>query len=65
MRILLNGQSVETAARTLADLVEECAFDARVVATALDETFVPRTLRATTDLRDGARVEILAPMQGG
>lgn len=65
MRIWLNGEPIETRAHTLATLVEERAFDAASVATALDETFVPRPLRTTTHLRDGARVEILAPMQGG
>lgn len=65
MRIVLNGRSVETTARTLADLVERHDFDESCVATALNETFVPRALRSETDLHDGARVEVLAPMQGG
>ncbi|WP_102222882.1 sulfur carrier protein ThiS [Acidimangrovimonas sediminis] len=65
MQILLNGAPVETAARTLADLVEERALDATSVATALDAEFVPRALRPATSLTEGARVEIVAPMQGG
>lgn len=65
MRIVLNGQSIETTSVTLADLVAEHNFDAPSVATALNATFVPRALRAETDLHDGARVEIVAPMQGG
>lgn len=65
MRIDLNGQTLATAATTLSALVEEQGLDAASVATALDGSFVPRTLRAAAALRDGAKVEILTPMQGG
>lgn len=65
MRIDLNGQSLTTTATTLSALLEEQGVEATSVATALDGTFVPRTLRAATPLRDGAKVEILSPMQGG
>ncbi|PTQ68295.1 sulfur carrier protein ThiS [Celeribacter persicus] len=65
MRIDLNGTSYETPARTLADLIAETGAEAAAVATALDGVFVPRDARAATLLSDGAKVEILAPMQGG
>ncbi|WP_172328495.1 sulfur carrier protein ThiS [Mangrovicoccus sp. HB161399] len=65
MRIDLNGERVTTAAATLAALVEERGHDAASVATALDGAFVPRGLRGAALLEDGARVEILSPMQGG
>ncbi|MFC2968615.1 sulfur carrier protein ThiS [Acidimangrovimonas pyrenivorans] len=65
MRIDLNGRSIETAAGTLAELIDERGFQAPSVATALDGAFVARGQRAETVLREGARVEIVAPMQGG
>lgn len=65
MRIDLNGESLTTTATTLSTLLEEQGFDATSVATALDGAFVPRPMRAATGLRDGAKVEILSPMQGG
>lgn len=65
MRIDLNGTPVETDAGSLAALIEEQGFDAASVATAMDGQFVPRPARATTVLRDGAKIEVLSPMQGG
>ena len=65
MQIDLNGESLETSAATLADLLVERGHDPASVATALDGTFVPRALRAQTALRPAAKVEVLAPMQGG
>ena len=65
MRIELNGERVETAAASLAELVAERGFDAACVATALDGEFVPRAARSAAPLAEGVRVEVLAPMQGG
>lgn len=65
MRIELNGESLTTEAATLAGLLAERGFDPNSVATAIDGDFVPRSLRADTALRDGVKVEVLSPMQGG
>lgn len=65
MRLELNGEPVEVRATTLAELVEEQGYQPRAVATALDGVFVPLPCRAGTALRDGARIEVLSPMQGG
>ena len=65
MQIKLNGAATQTGATTLAQLIEEQGFAAEVVATAVDGVFVPRGTRETVQLTDGARVEVLAPMQGG
>ncbi|MEM0922705.1 MAG: sulfur carrier protein ThiS [Pseudomonadota bacterium] len=65
MQIIVNGTAHNTAAGTLAALVEELGHDAGVVATALNGEFAPRSDRAGTSLAEGDRVEILAPMQGG
>lgn len=65
MQIELNGETVTTAATTLAALIDERGLDPASVATALDGAFVPRGMRAATPLVPGARIEALAPMQGG
>ena len=66
MQIMVNDQHHEVTAPTLAAVLAELGYAATArVATALDGRFVPAAQRAATALHDGARVEILAPMQGG
>lgn len=65
MNIVLNGEAVDTAADTLAALLVEIELEDAVVATALNGDLVPCDQRAKTILKDGDRVEVLAPMQGG
>lgn len=65
MRLEVNGTAQDLRATTLSGLLEELGFEPAAVATALNGDFVPRALRATTPLTEGARVEVLAPMQGG
>ena len=64
MKIVLNGEVRIVLAETLSDLLEECGFPFRV-ATAVNEEFVPSSLRIAHKLTDGDRVEVVAPMQGG
>lgn len=65
MRIELNGLGVTTDASNLAALLDEHGFDATSVATALDGEFVARGARASILLKEGVKVEVLSPMQGG
>lgn len=65
MQIELNGAPLTTAASTLAALIEEQGFHPATVATALDGAFVPAADRHDTSLHDGAKIEVLSPMQGG
>ena len=64
MRITLNGTPTSTAAATLADLLEEQGFGARV-ATARNGDFIASGQRTETRLNDGDLIEVVAPMQGG
>ncbi|WP_170571004.1 sulfur carrier protein ThiS [Ruegeria atlantica] len=64
MKIVLNGAPQEVRAETLSELLEECGFSGRV-ATAVNEEFVPSSLRIGHALNDSDRVEVLSPMQGG
>jgi len=63
--ITVNGEPIETQARTLAELVAGCGFAETQVATALNGDFVAKGARAATLLREGDKVEIVAPRQGG
>lgn len=65
MRVIVNGQSLETDAATLAALMAERAMEGGWFATAVNGDFVPADARAVTPLADGDRIEILTPMQGG
>ncbi len=65
MKLIVNGTAMESAAKTLADLLDELGKTEAKVATAVNEAFVPAGARATQILDDGDRVEIVAPRQGG
>lgn len=64
MKITVNGDNMDVAATTMADLLVELAYDGKI-ATALNEEFVAASNRNNFELHEGDRVEILAPMQGG
>lgn len=65
MQIELNGEKITTTAANLDGLVQERGFDAASVATALNGAFVPRGMRVEAALTEGAKIEVLSPMQGG
>ena len=66
MQILVNDERHDVTAGNLAALLDELGYDANSrIATAVDGSFVAASRRAVHVLHDGARVEILAPMQGG
>ncbi|MDA5093678.1 sulfur carrier protein ThiS [Aliiroseovarius sp. KMU-50] len=65
MKLHVNAELREVQASTLAQALPELGFDCPALATALNGTFVPREVRASTELTDGDRLEVLAPMQGG
>ena len=65
MRIDVNGEARELTGPTLADALTELGWAEARVATALNGDFVPKVARGETALKDGDRLEVLAPMQGG
>ncbi len=65
MQIRVNGKELEVMAATLAALLSELEYEDATVATALNQNFVRKADRLTTNLRDGDAVEILVPKQGG
>ena len=64
MRIHVNGKPRDVASATLADLLRELDYRDHV-ATALNQNFVRRQDRPSTNLKEGDAVEILVPRQGG
>ena len=65
MQIVVNGEPQDVPAATLAEALAALDYADAVVATALNGAFVPKRLRGQTPLRDGDRIEIVAPRQGG
>ena len=65
MKIVVNGESLRAQASDLAALLVELDYEPALVATAVNETFVRAKEREATALREGDRVEILTPRQGG
>ena len=64
MKITINGNSQLIQANNLEDLLLELKYQGKL-ATALNENFIPFNERKKTILKDGDRVEIVAPMEGG
>ena len=65
MRLVVNGEPQDVPAATLAEALQSLDLAEAKVATALNGEFVPARAREATSLKDGDRIEILAPRQGG
>jgi sulfur carrier protein len=66
MIVTVNGERRELVdGATVASLVDELSAPARGVAVALDGEVVPRAQWPGTSLADGARIEVVAAIQGG
>lgn len=63
--IVVNGRALITSCGSLAQLVAAQTSPDAKIATAVNGTFVPTRLRATTLLQPGDKVEIVSPRQGG
>ncbi len=65
MILILNGQPYDTAASTVAQLLEEKDIAPDGTAVAVAEQVIPRSQWETTPLTEGAAVEILTAVKGG
>jgi len=65
MTLIVNGELREIAAGTLAEALQALEYGEAKVATALNGEFVPARTRGATPVKDGDRIEIVAPRQGG
>jgi sulfur carrier protein len=65
VKLVVNGEPQEVLAATLAEALQSLDLSEAKVATALNGEFVPARARAATLVKDGDRIEIVAPRQGG
>lgn len=66
MKIILNGQplTLENSV-SITDFLIDQGYDGKVVAVAINNNFVPKSLYPEQQIQDNDRIEIVAPMQGG
>ena len=65
MRIIVNGEACEVESTTLDQLLIEKDYHHPAIATALNACIVHKRDRSNTELNQGDRVEIVAPIGGG
>lgn len=65
MTFIVNGETLESSAATLSDLLLALEYEGAWLATAVNGELVHREDRCACRLSQGDRIEILAPMQGG
>ncbi len=65
MKIRINGQETLVKCHTLSELLVELDHEPTSVATAVNQTFIPRHQRQEHQLCDNDIVDIIAPMSGG
>lgn len=65
IRVVVNGEAVETRAATLAELLAELGHEEAAVATAINGAFVPRARRGAVRLAAGDAIEVVSPRPGG
>jgi len=65
MKLIVNGETVEAQAKSLAALLTELGYESDWIATAVNGDVVAAGQRKATALAEGDRVEVLTPRQGG
>ena len=63
--VVINGETRQIEATSLAGLLDALGYGEQKVATALNGDFIAARLRTETVLRPGDEIEIVAPRQGG
>lgn len=65
MQIYVNGDRHDVEPGSLAGALDTLGYGSRKIATAVNGRFVAAPQRAKTELNDGDKIEVVAPMQGG
>ncbi|EHS51201.1 thiamine biosynthesis protein ThiS [Rhizobium sp. PDO1-076] len=65
MMLIVNGEPEDCPATTLAELLIALEYEGDWLATAVNGDLVHREDRPRHQLKQGDRIEILSPMQGG
>ncbi len=64
-KLTVNGETRETPAQTLAELLAELGLDGRPVAVELNKNVIPRKQHADTPLQPGDQLELVTLVGGG
>lgn len=65
MMIVLNGESYDTAAQSLAELVAELQLSGKRIAIEVDQQLVPKSQHTATPLTPQLHIEIVHAVGGG
>ena len=65
MNIIVNGQKLNISKTNLSMILVELGYKQMKLATALNGDFISVEQRDNTELKDGDKLEILSPQQGG
>ncbi|KJZ13823.1 hypothetical protein TW85_11520 [Marinomonas sp. S3726] len=65
MKIYLNGVETTVEHTELEAVLIQLGYQEVTIATAINGDFVPLSLRKNTQINEGDKLEVLAPMQGG
>ena len=65
MTIVLNGEEQRIESARLDRVLEELGYTGAHIVTAVNGEMVPREVRRNTELNEGDRLEVLAPLPGG
>ena len=65
MNIIVNGQKLNISKINLSMILVELGYKQMKLATALNGDFISVEQRDNTELKDGDKLEILSPQQGG
>lgn len=65
MKLVINGQERDVAAKTLADVVQSFGLNERIIVIEHNLNIVSRDLYATTDVAEGDKIEIVHFVGGG
>ena len=65
MSLMINGEQVEAAGKTLSDYLKEAGYDTRCIAVERNGEVIPRSRYDSTILKDGDQVELVHCVAGG
>jgi len=63
--LIVNGEARDVSAGTVPDLLAELGYEGSFYAVAVNRAVVPRRQWPARRLKDGDRIEIVTPRQGG
>ena len=63
--LMINGEQVEAAGKTLSDYLKEAGYDTRGIAVERNGEVIPRSRYDSTILKDGDQVELVHCVAGG